>query len=618
MALLASFAFLFTVGLFGWIAAALGHRILRFTSLGFVSEAEHLLCSAALGVISIEVLLFLIQGLRYIRIGIIAVILLALLLGLTDLAAVLGRSVWLLRRCFFNSNFENLLTIVTAAVLLTEGLAAMAPLAGSDALHYHFTAPQLALQLGFHPNFFLFHSFFTGQSHLLILAGLALGSSRLAMACLFLGGVLTTAACFCLVRRWASRQWALMTALAFSLTPVVFWQISSAGAPDIWMAFFSTIGVLVISQSKDFPCASHALLSGTLTGAVAGVKYTGCIIAASLAAAYLWESRSVRKLFVFLIGSLIPGLWPYARNCIWTGDPFFPFLLRHFSPEKVNAYTLASYLADTGAGQPVSLWRILKFPLFAAIDLQHPGFWQFLGPLTLCFAPLLILALRNTAAWRVALIVWTFSALGIGVSSGMSRFLLPMLPIALAAVFAGVSQLTARGWRIARFIAAATIGSFLAFGAASLLLYERDAIRVAVGLIPQDEYMHRHVPEYEATEFVNQIVSSRHVDGKTLVFMRHLFYLRVPFLYGDPSASWAIDPSKLQTPNEWQALFHAENIRWIVRSPEYPAAIAAPLIQLETTGQLSPIARTEVSLFQGPRIYGQRQLVAVTILQVND
>ncbi len=617
MAFLASCAVLFAAGLFAWIAAALGHRLLGLTSLEFVSEAENLLCSAALGVICIVVLLFPMQLLRSIRTGVIAVIALAVLAGLRDFTRVLAKGLRLLRRSLRGSRLEKLLTMVTAAVLLTQGFAATAPLAGSDALHYHFTAPGLTLQLGFHPNFFLSHSFLTGQSHLLILAGLALGSSRLAMAFLFLGGVLTTVACFCLVRRWASREWALTAALAFSLTPVTFWQISTAGAPDIWMAFFATLGVLIISQAKDSPRVSHAVLSGALAGAVAGAKYTGCFIAASMAAAYLWESRSVRKLLLFLLGSLISGVWPYARNFAWTGDPLFPFLLRYFSPGKVNAYTLASYLADTGAGKPISLWRNLKFPFFAAIDPQHLGFWQFLGPLILCFAPLLILALRNTAAWRVALTVWILGAAGICVSSGMLRFLFPLLPTALAAVFTGASQLAPRGWRAARFISVATIGSFLLFGAAGLLFYDRAAILTAAGILSPDEYMRGHVPEYEKTEYVNRVLSGKEPGGKTLVFMRHTFYLRVPFLYGDPAASWAIDPAKLQTPEEWRAFFQAQGVRWVVRSPEYPRAITMPLIQLENQGQLSPIAQTEVFDFQDARIYGRRQAVAITILQVN-
>lgn len=145
----------------------------------------------------------------------------------------------------------------------------MGPVTGSDALHYHFTTPQLVLSSGFHPDFFLSHSFFKGQTHLLILAGLALGSSQLAMGLLFFGGVLVAAAGACLARRWTDRCWAWVAALAFLLTPVVFWQISTAGAPDLWMAFFATVRVLVISRAREKPRRTQAILAGAFAGAVA-------------------------------------------------------------------------------------------------------------------------------------------------------------------------------------------------------------------------------------------------------------------------------------------------------------------------------------------------------------
>jgi len=46
----------------------------------------------------------------------------------------------------------------------------------------------------------------------------------------------------------------------------------------------------------------------------------------------------------------------------------------------------------------------------------------------------------------------------------MTRFLVPVLPMALA----GAASLSFTGWRTDRAISLATLGSFLAFGAAAL------------------------------------------------------------------------------------------------------------------------------------------------------
>jgi hypothetical protein len=618
MALIVTTAILCAVGLFAFVAGAFGHRLLRILGIEFPPDVEHLLCSVALGVICLEILFFLVQLSSHVRFGVAGILALAVLLALRDIASVVRRISRFSHHVLRGSKLERILVLLTALVVLFEGFAAMAPLVGSDALHYHFAAPLLTLRSGFHPNFFLSHSFLAGQSHLLILAGLALGSSQLAMGLLFLGGVLAAAAAACIARRWTTREWSWMVAFVFLLTPVVFWQISSAGAPDLWMAFFVSAGALVISRSQDLPFRSHAIFAGALAGAAAGAKYTGCIVAASMAVAYFWESRSLRRVSLFLFGALAAGAWPYARNLVWTGDPVFPFLMRWISPEKVNSYALASYLADTGAGVHQSLWQILKFPFFAGIDPLHPGFWQFLGPLVLAFAPLLVLVVRKSPSWRTALTIWILSTLGIGATSGMTRFLLPVLPIALAAALTGVARLTTLGWRIARVISFATLGCFFLLGVAGLLVYDRSSISTAVGLTAPNEYLRQHAPGYDQTQFVNQVLAGKQTEGNALVFLRHVYYLRVPYLYGDPAASWAIDPAKLQTPHDWLALLHARDIQWVVRSPEYPAPIAVPLLQLEAQGILLPVAQSESSDFRGLRISGERQSVRTVILRVTE
>jgi len=618
MALAESIFILIAVGVFAIISGALGHRLLRFLRFELASNAEHLLCSVALGVICFEVLIFVTEVMNQIRIGIITLLVLALLLGIGDFGPVLRkvRVVW--QKALGGSHGDKVLIAMTIMVLLVEGLASVAPLSGSDALHYHFTAPLLVLRSGFHPNFFLMHSFFRGQSHLLILTGLALGSARLANGLVFLGGVLAAAACVCLAQALSSKRWAWIAALSFLLTPLVFWQISTSGAPDVWMAFFTTLGVIVISRCNNAPPLPHAMLAGALAGAVAGTKYTGCIFAAGLILAYVLETRSISKAAVFAMSALGAGVWPYARNLAWTGDPLFPFLLRWISPGKVNAYALSAYLADTGAGVHRSVSHLLRVLLFAEIDPSHLGFWHYLGPFVLTFAPLLFLVAHNTSLWRSVLTVWILSALGIGFSSTGSRFLLPALPIALAAVLAGVEQLKNAGWRIARVLSLVVVSCTLLFGGGGLLIYDLPALLVAAGVTSQQTYLRRQVPEYAKAEFINSVLSEKAQEGNALVFMRHLFYLRVPFLYGDPTGCWAIDPSKMRTAEDWQALFGAQRIRWIIRSPDYPPAIAPVLKLLEARGGLSPVASTEVSDFTGMRLNGQRQTVAVTIFRVNE
>lgn len=187
MALAASSAALLAVALFAFVATALGHRLLGLCSFKLASPTEHLLLAEALGVICIEICLFFSQLTGNIRAAVAVVVAAIFLLAVGEFVAVLKKCLSVLRAVLNGSRLEKPLASLTVMVLLVEGFAAMAPLTGSDALHYHFTTPLLVLRSGFHPDFFLSHSFFTGQSHLLILMGLALGSSQFAMGLIFLG-----------------------------------------------------------------------------------------------------------------------------------------------------------------------------------------------------------------------------------------------------------------------------------------------------------------------------------------------------------------------------------------------------------------------------------------------
>jgi uncharacterized protein DUF1420 len=617
MALASSLGALCSVAALAILFAAFGCRLLRWSKIAFQNSTENLLLGAALGVITFEVILSLVAYTGKWQLGIGATLALMFIVAIPEARSV-SRDLRVAFRLANRSRTELALASAVGVLLLLQGLAAMAPLTGSDALHYHFPAARFYLTEGFHPDFFLVHSFLLGQSHQLILTGLSLGSEKLAMALLYLGGVLAAAATACVVQRVALPVWAWLAALAFLLTPIVFWQMTSSGAPDVWMAFFATMAVLCIAGYRQQPRAGLALWAGCLAGAVAGAKYSGCIIAAALALAFLWEARSFRSLSFFFGGSLCAGIWPYARNFYWTSDPLFPFAIRWFAPQNVNQFTLASLLLNTGVSRHSSMLRFLTSPFFAASDPARPGFFQYFTPLCLVFAPLVVVAVRNTPLWRVLILVWITSGLGISLTTDMARFLLPVFPIALAASFAALARLHESRWRLSRVFSLATVGVTLVMGASGFLLYERDALACSLGRISREQYLRQHAPDYERIEFVNRTLAEEGSNEKALVFLRHIYYLNVPFVYGDPGASWGIDPEKLQTPEAWLAFFHQQHIRWVVRSPEYPESIAGPLRQLENSGNLIPQAEAQTMDFTGKRMEGVKRSTSTVVLRVQD
>src|SRR5271155_2000650 len=128
MALAVSLAALLAVVLFAFVVTALGHRLLRLCSFEIPSLLEHLLCSAALGVICTEVCLFLSLLSGNVRIGVIVVIVVIFLMALSEFKAVSRKLTRAARSILNGSRLGKSLASLTGLVLLVEGLAAMAPL----------------------------------------------------------------------------------------------------------------------------------------------------------------------------------------------------------------------------------------------------------------------------------------------------------------------------------------------------------------------------------------------------------------------------------------------------------------------------------------------------------
>ena len=597
-------------------AISLGNLILRILHLEMDTDAQHLLICAGVGVISIELLLFGVESTQQIGKGCFVVLGLLCIALITDFRLITQKCSRILRAVFSGLRVESFLVLLIGIVLCVEFLASLAPLTGSDALHYHFTTQQLILEYGFHPDFSISHSFLCGQHHLLILLGLALGSEKLAMGLIFLGGLLTALSLACLASRWSSSTTVLAITLLFLLTPVVFWQISSSGAPDIWMAFFATAAVIVLCQSRIYGTWRQALLAGLLTGGVAGAKYTGCLVAAGLAAAITIEYRSALKTSLLCLGSLLTGIWPYLRNLVWTGDPVFPFLTKTLYPERINLLALNDLLSDTGASQSRHLGRLVPFVFFAGIRPSSRGFWDFFGPIVFALAPLLIVARGNFRKWRVPAVVWCLSALGVFYASGLPRFLLPVFPLALTCTAAGIDFSRQNGWKRTFRWAMVLVTLLSVVGAAGLVMYSWKPTAAALGIVSEASYLEERRPEFQEAAAINRVLGSQAKSGRVLVFLRHMYSLDVPYLNGDPATSWTINPARLQTRRDWEAFFQQQGIGFVARSPEYPETIAAPLTEMEAKGDLVPVGKLVVQDFEGMRMQRKRTEITVVILRV--
>jgi hypothetical protein len=601
------------------ITAALGNHVLEIGGLKADRPLDTILFSCGAGFAILQLLLGIL--------GFVAGLTVRTVLGLLVLLAIAGWGGWKsLFRLYkestkdlfgvFESGAAKVMGLCILFFMGLEALLSTAPLTGSDAMHYHFTAPLLEIGRPEQPIFWLAHSFFIGLGHELIALGLVLGGDKLALLLIFFGGFLTTAALFQMARKWMPPVWALAAALTFLMTPMVFWQISTAGSPDIWMGFYAVLAALAVGQAEGASTRRWLILASVYAGAGASIKYTGWILPAVILLCVFWMTRSLLWTALCSAAALATGVFPLLRNFLWTGDPFFPFLSRWMGRIPVNEFGLESIQADVHSHvfstQP---FHILYF--LAAMTLRGAdyGLGHYFGPILLAFLPLLFFCnWRSRLVW-VAAALCASMLLANALTTQMARFLLPAYPLALALTLFGAAVASREGGAFIRFGCAATLALFGLFCLASDTLYAKDFLPVSLGLESKAAFLNRMAPDYQAATFVNSVLAQR--EGKALVFLRHSYYLRVPYENGYPGESWGMNPAVLTDPQMLFAFLKEQGIAWVVKSPEYPKPLAKVFEECEKEGLLVPEARSETETLTGnSRIFNIRLKVPVVLLRV--
>jgi hypothetical protein len=618
MVILNTIGWLAATLLLGLIAIAFGARVLKWAGVNIPGTLERALLSAGISFALLQLAVFALLAEGWLRRGSLGILFLVMMLFAGrewKIIPELCRSA----RAFFaeagKSWLRLLLVLAIAGVLIIEALIAMAPVTGSDALHYHFTIPAMWLRNGFAPIYGIISSFGVGQAHMLIALGLGFGSDHFSMGLIFLAGIFSAAALYVLARNWMSLERSLFVTLVFLLSPIAFWQMTLAGSPDLWMTFYTTIAILAAARGIALRSTRWAALAGLLAGAAAGSKYPAWIIPITLGLIFLIECRSFWIAAASSVAAAVAGFAPLIRNAVWTGNPFFPFASSLFPQHKINESTLAATMLDTHiSAQHPGFAHWMEYPFRMVLDGSEYGVAHYFGPTILAFAPLLLLAYRPGPLFRVCAWVWAAMFFSNMMTSQMGRFLLPIFGIALAVSFAGVETISRMDRPFARLACNATVAIFLLFGVGGLLTYGGDFLPVSVGLESREHFLQREAPNYQETSFANATLNGK--PGAALVFFHHLYYLRIHFVVGDPDSNWELYPADFGTPDSMLEWLRKNDVRWILKSPEYPDAVSEALQQLETRGILQQAASTQVENFMGWRVDGEKIKEAVSILEV--
>ena len=78
------------------------------------------------------------------------------------------------------------------------------------------------------------------------------------------------------------------------------------------------------------------------------------------------------------------------------------------------------------------------------------------------------------------------------------------------------------------------------------------------------------------------------------------YYVRVPFVDGTPEYSWLMDPARYNDADKLLAHLHEMNMRWIVKSPNYPKALAPRFPLWSRKASLSRSPRPTLRILREP------------------
>jgi 4-amino-4-deoxy-L-arabinose transferase-like glycosyltransferase len=517
-------------------AAAIGHWILGKLRLPAMTEVEQLLLGTGTGLG-----IFGLTGFGLAAAGLAKPVLLLALLG--------GSLAWLIWRRQIPAIYKIFRLVrhtwketsrempawvwgaVMLALLLIFLLALATPAEAFDALLYHLAVPAMWLKAGGLQLVNMPHYWFPQLVEGIFAWPMALGSDRAPQLIHFTFGLLTAL----LLGNWSRQLWgnraaAWVPALLLTM-PSLPW-LAAWAYTDLALCYYALAVLYTVWKWRNTGSNRWLVSSGIMAGFAMGVKYTSFLVPLTALLFILWSGRRelraalVRCLLFSSLAILVALPW-YARNLIWTGNPFYPFI---FGGPFWDAFRAQAYSA-TGTGTGWNLSALLLLPLNVTLGVHDANFYDGrIGPSFLLLFPLALwtlwLARRETPARQSALILatgfagisilaWTYGIIQTS-SLWQSRLLLPGLMPFMLVLAAGIGHLkrldTARlkiSFCFSAVIGVFVLVSLLDFG---LQVAYRNPLMAAVGGVTRQAYIARLQPGYAAAmELVQQTPSNAYV-----------------------------------------------------------------------------------------------------------
>lgn len=401
------------------------------------------------------------------------------------------------------SLFSKLLVILFIFCLLFTFIGTLGPPIGNDALSHHLVLPKTFVEngkIGYIP--YSRASLWPNLTEMLFTLGMALHGDMLAKLFSFSVTLLLVCAIFSFCKRFFSSEVGLVAGVLFFTTPVVFQQTTFA-YNDLALALFSFLTFYSFFLFFDSKQLKWIVLVGVFSGFCMSTKYTGMQIPLIVGLIMLFmilrtedRLKAIKAFCIFSSLTLIVSSVWYLRSYLILDNPVYPFA------ENLFGAGYPSHIRGReGAGMGVSLTKFIMFPWNITMYPREFG-GEIIGPVYLSLIPgiFIIQSNKNKVMIRALLvIVLTYVALWF-FTVQIVRFFLPCLgfvAILVALVFVGMEK------KFIRIFLSSALIVLLGFNSTLCAHYNRDAFKLKVGMMSEEEYLEKNERSYKVYKYVN-------------------------------------------------------------------------------------------------------------------
>jgi hypothetical protein len=347
------------------IVACFGVGRLGLCRVKFARAAEEYVFSSALGLAVLSYGAFLLGALGRMTPRVVVLVFVACcLISIPICARFLIRICRRLPR-FDLSSAICLAVLVAAAILNT--IIATNPVVEVDTFEYHIPVPKAWLLEGrIFPIPYCVQSNYHLLGEMINVVTLSLHPNDVILCKLMqlYAGVLLAVATWCFGRSFFSARVAWLAATLTYLVKEISW-ISTNGYVDLTVGLYVWLGVFAMIRAAHLRGWAWHAIAGLFFGLGFASKQTGATFAAmsyfACGATLLLDRQRRRRLRLFLpravlagiLTAVVAGPW-IIKNCAFTGDPFYPFLVQQFNVPHEFAAASTDF-----TGYYDGLWRYI-------------------------------------------------------------------------------------------------------------------------------------------------------------------------------------------------------------------------------------------------------------------